>query len=493
MSDSLTIFGTNYIDVTGFKAADSSSNIYTYIRPTGTLAITSNSSSIDVTEYATVSVDVAGGSGSGITVIESTDSHGGTIVDIYGEPIVVTLGTKNITENGTYSAAADSYDGYTSVVVNVPSSGGNEFIITVSKNNQTGYWEPDCTWADLVAAYSGGKTIAFKTDDPVDCQVGLTIINTVDSALDNVQYITNELFDDGQDEDYWVVQQVYTFNASGLTKEAEYTYYDPYLADATASDIVSGKTAYGQNGRITGSATARTSSDLSVSGNTITAPAGFYSSSASASVASGTEGTPSATKGTVSNHSVSVTPSVTNSAGYISGGTKTGTAVSVAASELVSGSETKTANGTYDVTNLASLVVNVPTGTARASSDVTVSGDTVSVPAGLYSSAVSKSVASGTAGTPTATKGTVSNHSVSVTPSVTNTTGYITGSTKTGTAVTVSASELVSGSETKSSNGTYDVTNLASLVVSIPIVTYYTGSAAPSAALGTNGDIYLQT
>lgn len=74
---------------------------------------------------------------------------------------------------------------------------------------------------------------------------------------------------------------------------------------------------------------------------------------------------------------------------------------------------------------------------------------------------------SGTAGTPTATKGTVSNHSVSVTPKVTNTTGYITGSTKTGTAVTVSASELVSGSETKTENGTYDVTNLASLIVNV--------------------------
>lgn len=73
----------------------------------------------------------------------------------------------------------------------------------------------------------------------------------------------------------------------------------------------------------------------------------------------------------------------------------------------------------------------------------------------------------GTAGTPTATKGTVSNHSVSVTPSVTNTSGYITGSTKTGTAVTVSASELVSGSETKTANGTYDVTNLAELVVNV--------------------------
>lgn len=132
------------------------------------------------------------------------------------------------------------------------------------------------------------------------------------------------------------------------------------------------------------------------------------------------------------------------------------------------GTKSISANGnSIDVTEYASVDVSVPTGTARTSSDLTVSGDTVTAPAGLYASSASKSVASGTAGTPTATKGTVSNHSVSVTPSVTNTTGYITGSTKTGTAVTVSASELVSGSETKTSNGTYDVTNLASLVVNV--------------------------
>ena len=79
----------------------------------------------------------------------------------------------------------------------------------------------------------------------------------------------------------------------------------------------------------------------------------------------GTAGTPTATKGTVSNHSVSVTPSVTNTAGMIPGGTINGTAVTVSASELVSGSETKTANGTYDVTNLASLIVNVSGGASN--------------------------------------------------------------------------------------------------------------------------------
>ncbi len=132
------------------------------------------------------------------------------------------------------------------------------------------------------------------------------------------------------------------------------------------------------------------------------------------------------------------------------------------------GTKSISANGTgIDVTEYASVDVSVPTGTARTSSDLTVSGATVTAPAGLYASSASKSVASGTAGTPTATKGTVINHSVSVTPSVTNTTGYITGSTINGTAVSVSASELVSGSQTLSDNGDYDVTNLASVTVSV--------------------------
>lgn len=177
-----------------------------------------------------------------------------------------------------------------------------------------------------------------------------------------------------------------------------------------------------------------------------------------AAMPSGTAGTPTATKGTVSNHRVTITPSVTNTTGYITGGTKTGTAVTVDASELVSGTLYCDDAGTWNVINVETF-----------------------------------EVAAGTEGTPTATKSAVSNHSVSVTPSVTNTEGWITGSTKTGTAVTVSASELVSGSETKTANGTYNVTNLASLVVAVPIVTYYTGSSAPSSAIGSNGDIYLQT
>lgn len=106
----------------------------------------------------------------------------------------------------------------------------------------------------------------------------------------------------------------------------------------------------------------RTSSDLSASGATVTAPSGYYASSATKTVASGTAGTPTASKGAVNNHAISVTPSVTNTTGYITGSTINGTAVSVSASELVSGSQTITTNDTYDVTNLASVTVNVSGG-----------------------------------------------------------------------------------------------------------------------------------
>lgn len=148
---------------------------------------------------------------------------------------------------------------------------------------------------------------------------------------------------------------------------------------------------------------------------------------------SGTAGTPTATKGTVSSNSVTVTPSVTNVTGYITGGTINGTSVTVSASELVSGTKSITSSGTTDVTNYASA-----------------------------------SVAAGSEGTPTATKGTVSNHSVTVTPSVTNTGGFISGTTKTGTAVTVTAAELESGTKTITDNGTgIDVSGYSAVDVNV--------------------------
>ena len=188
------------------------------------------------------------------------------------------------------------------------------------------------------------------------------------------------------------------------------TLIDTTQKTVTAASMLNGITALKNDGTdITGSIASKTSSDLTASGDTITAPAGYYASSASKSVSSGTAGTPTATKGTVSSNSVSVTPSVTNTTGYITGGTKTGTPVTVSASELVSGTKTISASGTTDVTNYASA--SVASGSASTPATTITANPTISVSSGgLITASVSASqsvtptvsagyVSSGTAGT----------------------------------------------------------------------------------------------
>ena len=171
------------------------------------------------------------------------------------------------------------------------------------------------------------------------------------------------------------------------------------------------------------------------------------------------------------------------------------TADTVAANNLISPNTAHGADG-EPITGTASSG-SEPNLQAKTNVSPTTSSQTITADSGYdgLSSVQINAMPSGTAGTPTATKGTVSNHSVSVTPSVTNSAGYISSGTKTGTAVTVSASELVSGSETKTANGTYDVTNLASLVVNVPSsgstknVQYYMGADYVQASSYTATDV----
>lgn len=117
------------------------------------------------------------------------------------------------------------------------------------------------------------------------------------------------------------------------------------VSDATLdsnSKLLSGVTAYGGNGtKYTGTIATKTSSNLTVSGATVTAPAGYYATNATKTVASGSATAPASISGTSATVStgtntitlsktISVTPSVT--AGYVSSGTAGNSNVSLTAS-----------------------------------------------------------------------------------------------------------------------------------------------------------------
>lgn len=149
-----------------------------------------------------------------------------------------------------------------------------------------------------------------------------------------------------------------------------------------------------------------------------------------------------------------------------------------------------TLNGNLLVNNGNAIQVDVGGGGSvnlqdKTNINPTTSSQTITADAGYdgLNSVQINAMPTGTSGTPIAIKGTPSNNQVSVTPSVTNTTGYITGGTITGTPVSVSASELVSGSTDITTNANnIDVANLASVNVLVkPTLTF--GAIRPDAEI----------
>ena len=165
--------------------------------------------------------------------------------------------------------------------------------------------------------------------------------------------------------------------------EGNAAFYD--TSDATLSDaskLAQGVTAYANGVKYTGSATENNSSDLTVSGDTVTVPAGIYAEQATKSVATGAVTAPasisgsSATVSTGTNtltltKTVSVTPTV-STAGYVSSGTAGDSSVSLTASVTTKGAATITP-GTSDQT-IASGTYLTGTQTISGSSDL-VSGN----------------------------------------------------------------------------------------------------------------------
>lgn len=484
-----------------------------YIIPSGTKNITANGTS-DVTSYASVSVNVS-----------------------------PSLQTKTVTpsESSQTVTADNNYDGLRSVTVSgisktyvgseVPTQ--SDTTITPTKSAQEAvaagtYVTGDITVAAIPSQYiipSGSKTISANG----------TGIDVTSYATVNVNVPTGGGGDVSlQDKTATPSESVQT-----ITADSGYDGLSSVEIAAIPSNYVG--SAIDQND----------SSDLTVSGATVSVPAGFYAEDASKSVASGSAATPAtsitanpsisvSSSGLITataSASKSVTPTV--SAGYVSSGTSGTITVSgsntsqltTQAAKTITPSEssqTAVAAGRYTtgaVTVAAISSTYVGSGIDRRDdTDLTVSGATVTVPAGYYADQETKSVSTTTHPDPSVSI----NSSGLITATHTQGTGYVTGGTTTKTQqLTTQAAKTVTptkSSQTAVSSGVY--TTGAITVAAIPsnyidtsdatasaadinsgetayvngvLVTgtqviqhYYTGSSAPSSSLGSNGDIYLQ-
>ena len=176
-------------------------------------------------------------------------------------------------------------------------------------------------------------------------------------------------------------------------------------SDGTLSDAAQlplGVTAYADDVKYTGTAAENDSSDLSVSGATVTVPAGYYSSSASASVASGSATAPATISGTSAtvttgtntltlSKAVSVTPTV--SAGYVSSGTAGDSAVSLTASVTTRAAATITPGTSNQTIAAGTYLTGAQTisGDANLQSGYIKSGISIfGVPGSLTSATVSQ-------------------------------------------------------------------------------------------------------
>ena len=187
------------------------------------------------------------------------------------------------------------------------------------------------------------------------------------------------------------------------------TLMDVTLDTVESNKILSGVRATAANGQdITGQIETKTSSNLTASGASVTAPAGYYSSSASKSVATTTHPNPTAT---INSSTGVVTASHTQVTGYVTGSTTTGTlnlstqaAITITPTESI---QTAVAVGKYTTGAVTVAAIDSEyVGSAvprRTSSNLTASGATVTAPAGYYASSVSKAVASGSVTTPATT------------------------------------------------------------------------------------------
>lgn len=220
-----------------------------------------DSSASNTDEYATVSRNITGYNESDTSYIHATYSNNTLTIDtvtnstsakwrsgqIYNYELSTigtgggssspTLVTKEITTNGTYTASNDSADGYSSVTVNVPSSGitptGSINITTNGTHDVTNY-------ASAVVNVSGGGTpsatqhvIHLEFSDETNANVSVyyddTNFSSIITSSKPTTYNTKTIESASLDGVQWYIREtwevVYEDNSTSAAPDTPYNYF----------------------------------------------------------------------------------------------------------------------------------------------------------------------------------------------------------------------------------------------------------------------------
>ena len=449
------------------------------------------------------------------------------ISEVYvGESIAgVSTTALTATANGSYTPPSGTL--YSGVTVNVPTGS--------AINNQNKTVTPT-TSTQTIQAASGYTGLGTVTVNPIPSEFIVpsgTMEITANGSYNVKSYTTATVnVPTGSTINNQNVTVTPSESTTVVTAGSSYTGLGNVTVNAISSTYV-------------GSQVARNdATDLSVSGPTVTAAAGYYESDVSASVTTASHAAPSITF-TTSTGAIKATHTATT--GYVTAGTtsanlslstQAGKTVTPTESEQTAVAAYKYTTGEVKVAAISSTYVGSQVA-QRTSSNLTVSGPTVYAAPGYYSTTASKSVATAAHGLPTITF-TTSTGAIKASHSAPS--AYITGSTTTATLSlttkaattytpgttnqTIAAYQYLTGIQTivgdadlvagniKTGVQIFGVTgtftsdatataadlnegkvayvNGAAITGTQVIYKYYTGTATPGINLGNDGDIYLQ-
>lgn len=135
--------------------------------------------------------------------------------------------------------------------------GGTDFIVTLSYDSQSDMWLPDKTFAEIVAAFTGGKTIGTLAT-----YNGYIITSYGECLYDNGEYYF--AYEVDVPLNYGIHSLAYILTSDGIYDDDDIWTYSTSDATALPADVANGKIFYNANGRQTGTASGGGGSSMNV-------------------------------------------------------------------------------------------------------------------------------------------------------------------------------------------------------------------------------------